>query len=109
MMILFVYYMLICMIKIMNFLKVPSKPVGKNLYCYFSADVPGGSQLKLYAKRFYELTKENIGKPMGCFVGETFFSAPIVHAPISGGMAQIVGNFNEKQMKLIRQLEMQKN
>lgn len=39
----------------MNFLKVPSKPVGKNLYCYFSADVPGGSLLKLYAKRFYEL------------------------------------------------------
>ena len=39
----------------MNFIKVPGTPDGKNLYCYFSADLPGGSTLKLYAKRFYEL------------------------------------------------------
>lgn len=39
----------------MNFLTPPDTPDGKNLYCYFSADLPGCSTLKLYAKRFYEL------------------------------------------------------
>ncbi|MBQ8756539.1 MAG: hypothetical protein IJZ19_16050 [Lentisphaeria bacterium] len=38
----------------MHFLTPPLPPAEKNLYCYFSADVPGGTTLKLYAKRFYE-------------------------------------------------------
>ena len=60
------------------------------------------------AKRFYELTKKCAGQKIGCFINETFFCAPLVLAPISGGKAQIIGDFNDEQMKLLRQIEKQK-
>lgn len=45
------------------------------------------------AKLFEELTKNNIGKSIAIFVGGNLISAPTVQDAISGGSAQITGNF----------------
>ncbi|MFC1750653.1 protein translocase subunit SecF, partial [Pseudomonadota bacterium] len=44
-------------------------------------------------KLFEELTRKNLGKRIAIFVGGTSVSAPTVQAIISGGQAQITGQF----------------
>lgn len=57
------------------------------------------------AKLFQELTKNNIGKKVAIFVGGNMVSAPNVEAEISGGQAQISGNFSlEEAQNLARDL-----
>lgn len=46
------------------------------------------------AKIFEELTARNVGKPLAIYIDQTIISAPVVQGPISGGKAQISGNFN---------------
>jgi preprotein translocase SecF subunit/protein-export membrane protein SecD len=45
------------------------------------------------AKIFEELTRKNLGKQIAIFVGGQAVSAPTVQTVISGGQAQITGNF----------------
>lgn len=45
------------------------------------------------AKLFEEITSRNVSKPIAIFVGGTLISAPNVSEKISGGQAQISGNF----------------
>lgn len=45
------------------------------------------------AKIFEELTERNINKPLGIFLDNNEISAPVVREKISGGKAQISGNF----------------
>ncbi len=45
------------------------------------------------AKLFEEITARNVNKPIAIFVGGTLISAPNVSEKISGGQAQISGNF----------------
>ncbi|MBI2041530.1 MAG: protein translocase subunit SecD [Candidatus Nealsonbacteria bacterium] len=57
------------------------------------------------AKIFEELTKKNIGKPLAIFIDGVPISAPIVQEAISGGRAQISGNFTTEEAKtLVRNL-----
>lgn len=51
------------------------------------------------AKLFEEITKRNIGKPLGIFIDEMLISAPIVEEVISGGSAVIKGNFSLEEAK----------
>lgn len=46
------------------------------------------------AKIFEELTQKNIGKPLGIFLDNSEISSPVVREKISGGRAQISGNFS---------------
>jgi len=50
---------------------------------------------------FEELTKENIGLPLAIFLDGTLLQAPIVQDTISGGRAQITGNFSVKEAQRI--------
>ena len=45
------------------------------------------------AKIFEELTQNNIGKPLGIFLDNSEISSPVVREKISGGRAQITGQF----------------
>jgi len=57
------------------------------------------------AKLFSEITERNINKPLAIFVGGDLISAPTVRGKISGGQAQIEGDFSvEEATNLARDL-----
>lgn len=57
------------------------------------------------AKLFEEITGRNIGKPVAIFVGGAMISSPTVQDKISGGNAQISGDFSlEEAQDLARDL-----
>lgn len=45
------------------------------------------------ARRFGEVTKENVGKPFAIVLDDRVISAPVIREPILGGRGQISGNF----------------
>ena len=45
------------------------------------------------AKRFAEVTQENVGKPFAIVLDNKVLSAPVIREPILGGSGQITGNF----------------
>jgi preprotein translocase subunit SecD len=49
--------------------------------------------------KFLELTKNNIGKPLPILLDNLVISAPIVQEEITGGSAQITGDFTIEQAK----------
>jgi len=51
------------------------------------------------AKIFENLTKENIGKMIAIFIDNNMVSSPVVREKISGGKAQITGNFTLQEAK----------
>lgn len=54
------------------------------------------------AKIFGELTKRNVGKPLGVFLDGSLITAPIVQEQIIGGEAQITGQFtNDEARQLV--------
>ena len=50
------------------------------------------------AKKFYILTKKNIGKPIAIVIGNHIVPMPIVYADIMTGKAVISGNFSEDEI-----------
>ncbi|MFA5789337.1 MAG: peptidylprolyl isomerase, partial [Candidatus Gracilibacteria bacterium] len=57
------------------------------------------------ATLFEQLTEKNVGKRIAIFVGGSLISAPNVNEKISGGQAQITGNFTiEEAQNLARDL-----
>jgi hypothetical protein len=50
------------------------------------------------AKKFYLLTKENIGKPIAIVIAKKIVSMPIVYSEIIGGKASISGHFTEEEI-----------
>ncbi len=50
------------------------------------------------AKKFYLLTKENIGKPVAIVIAKHIVSMPTVNSEIIGGKASISGDFSEKEI-----------
>jgi preprotein translocase subunit SecD len=50
------------------------------------------------AKKFYLLTKENIGKPIAIVIGKQIVSMPTVNSEIIGGKASIIGDFTEDEI-----------
>ena len=50
------------------------------------------------AKKFYLLTKENIGKPIAIVIGKQIVSMPTVNSEIIGGKASISGDFTEDEI-----------
>ncbi len=50
---------------------------------------------------FKELTAENIGEPLAIYIDGILISAPVVQAEISGGKAQITGNFTVEEAKTL--------
>ena len=58
------------------------------------------------AKKFEEITRNNLEKPVAIFLDEEMISAPRVQAVISDGSAQITGKFTSKEA---RQLVIQLN
>ena len=58
------------------------------------------------AKKFEEITRNNLEKPVAIFLDEVMISAPRVQAVISDGNAQITGNFTAPEA---RQLAIQLN
>ena len=51
------------------------------------------------AKIFKDLTARNVKKPLAIYIDGNLISAPIVQGEISGGRAQISGNFTIKEAK----------
>lgn len=51
------------------------------------------------AKKFAEITKRNIGKPLAIFLDNNLVSAPTVQQEIDGGNAVITGQFTTAQAK----------
>jgi len=51
------------------------------------------------AKIFAELTKQNVGKQLAIYLDGAPISAPVVREEISGGRAQITGNFTPQSAK----------
>lgn len=58
------------------------------------------------SKKFEEITELNIGKPLAIILDGEIVSAPVVNEKISGGTAQISGNFSVEEAS---QLEVQLN
>ncbi len=57
------------------------------------------------AKLFQEITRRNVGKPLAIYLDNQLLQAPIVQTEISGGQAQITGNFTiEEARELVRNL-----
>jgi len=50
------------------------------------------------AKKFYILTKENIGKPVAIVIANHIVSIPTVNSGIIGGKASISGDFSEEEI-----------
>lgn len=46
------------------------------------------------AKRFGDITRENVGRPFAIVLDNKVISAPVIREPILGGRGQISGNFN---------------
>jgi preprotein translocase subunit SecD len=68
----------------------------------------GGPQVGLNftvegAKKFAEITKNNVGKPVGIFLDEFILSAPVVQQEILDGNAVISGNFTTDEAKELAQ------
>jgi len=59
------------------------------------------------AKKFYLLTKKNIGKPIAIVIGKQIVSMPTVNSEIIGGKASISGNFTEEEID--KMIEILKN
>jgi preprotein translocase subunit SecD len=55
------------------------------------------------AKLFAEITKANLGKRVGIFLDGVPISIPVVQSEITGGNAQITGNFTTDEAKLLVQ------
>ena len=55
------------------------------------------------AKIFEELTERNIGKPLAIYIDGFPISIPVVQEKISGGKAQITGNFTFEEAKSLAQ------
>ncbi|MBM3204575.1 protein translocase subunit SecD [Candidatus Uhrbacteria bacterium] len=53
------------------------------------------------AKLFQEITKRNIGKPVGIFLDGDLISSPQVSNEIIGGQAVITGNFGIEEAKIL--------
>lgn len=53
------------------------------------------------AKKFQEITKRNVGKPLAIFLDNQLVSAPIVQAEIIGGNAVINGTFTAESAKAL--------
>ena len=51
------------------------------------------------ARKFEELTQNNLGKPLPILLDEDIVSAPVVQERISGGSAQISGEFSLQEAK----------
>ena len=51
----------------------------------------------LGAKRFDQITASNVGRRMAIVLDDTVYSAPVIRERISGGSAQISGNFTEQE------------
>ena len=49
------------------------------------------------AKLFYEVTKENVGRQLAIVLDGTVYSAPNINEAISGGRAEISGNFTPEE------------
>jgi len=57
------------------------------------------------AKIFEDLTAKNVGKPLAIYIDNQMISSPVVQEKITGGKAQITGNFNlETARQLVRNL-----
>jgi hypothetical protein len=50
------------------------------------------------ARKFYLLTKENIGKPIAIVIERQIVSMPVVQSEIMGGKVNISGDFSEKEI-----------
>ncbi len=50
-------------------------------------------------KKFGDLTKRLVGKPMAIFFDDELISDPVINEPILGGNAQISGNFKLEEVK----------
>ncbi|USN94549.1 MAG: protein translocase subunit SecD [Candidatus Nomurabacteria bacterium] len=48
---------------------------------------------------FYEITKDNIGKTLAIFLDGDIVSSPVIRDAISGGQAEISGNFTGEEAK----------
>ncbi len=53
------------------------------------------------AKLFEKITSENVGKPIAIYLDGAMISAPNVNEAISGGTAQITGNFTPAEAKTL--------
>ncbi len=51
------------------------------------------------AQLFEEITGRNVGKPLAIFLDNQLLQAPIVQTEISGGQAQITGNFTPEEVQ----------
>src|SRR6201999_719188 len=45
------------------------------------------------ARRFAQVTQENVGRPFAIVLDKEVISAPVIREPIMGGQGQISGNF----------------
>ena len=50
------------------------------------------------ARKFYLLTKENIGKPIAIVISKRIVSMPTVNSEIIGGKANVSGDFSEEEI-----------
>lgn len=53
------------------------------------------------AKQFYLLTKKNIGNPIAIVIDKQIVSIPIVISEITGGKANITGNFTDEEIDIM--------
>jgi preprotein translocase subunit SecD len=65
------------------------------------APVVGIEFTKEGADLFAKITKENVGKPLAVILDGKVLSSPVIQGEITGGKAQITGNFTTDEAKLL--------
>ncbi len=65
---------------------------------YFGDNILFITFTKEGANIFYQLTKENLGKPIAIVIDKKIISLPVVQEPIKDGKAVISGNFSAKEL-----------
>ncbi len=56
------------------------------------------------AKKFEDLTSRNVGKPIAIYLDENILQAPTVQEPITGGQAQITGEYTLQEVQTVVRL-----
>lgn len=84
---------------LMNHTAIRSATVTPNL-------IYGGTQIDIEFNEvgkelFAAVTRENLNKRLAIVLGGQLYSAPVIRTEISGGKAQITGNFTEEEAKAL--------
>ncbi|UDQ97062.1 protein translocase subunit SecD [Lentisphaerota bacterium WC36G] len=86
--------------------EIKPKMTGKNITLSRVNSAPGGWEIILRfnvdgARNFGDVTSKNVGRRLAIILDKKLYSAPNLNEPITGGEAQITGDFSQDEAKIV--------